>query len=100
MASDGFFRGSIAVERRRADPIDAARDAALECRPAGRFAGIDENPAGDAAAERELRDFEPGPPKDALPHVGGLSARSLNLWILPVAVFGKSVRNSITRGYL
>ena len=30
----------------------------------------------------------------------GASARSLNRWILPVAVFGRVVRNSIQRGYL
>ena len=75
--------------------------ARLQRRQAGRLAGIDEDSAGDAAAERDLRDFEPGPPEDALSHVGvvhvsELSARSLKRWILPVAVFGKSVRNSIT----
>jgi hypothetical protein len=30
----------------------------------------------------------------------GASARSLKRWILPVAVFGNSVRNSTQRGYL
>jgi hypothetical protein len=30
----------------------------------------------------------------------GPSARSLKRWILPVAVFGSSLRNSIQRGYL
>src|ERR1044071_1628172 len=30
----------------------------------------------------------------------GPSARSLKRWILPVAVFGRSLRNSIQRGYL
>jgi len=28
------------------------------------------------------------------------SARNLKRWILPVAVFGRSLRNSIQRGYL
>src|SRR5262245_47925884 len=33
-------------------------------------------------------------------HRAGPSARSLNRWIFPVAVFGRSSRNSIQRGYL
>src|SRR5262245_53566618 len=33
-------------------------------------------------------------------HFAANSARSLKRWILPVAVFGRSVRNSIQRGYL
>src|SRR5262245_23552204 len=35
-----------------------------------------------------------------LGHCTGSSARSLKRWILPVAVFGSSRRNSIQRGYL
>ena len=36
----------------------------------------------------------------ASPRYASASARSLKRWILPVAVFGSSVRNSIQRGYL
>jgi hypothetical protein len=39
-------------------------------------------------------------PEAQADHFPSASARSLKRWILPVAVFGSSVRNSSHRGYL
>ena len=89
-----------------------SRSGMLDKRPALEYlVGIDQNPAGDAGAECQLGYFEPGAAQQILSHClrpagistwgyAPLSARSLKRWILPVAVFGKSRRNSIQRGYL
>ena len=63
MAADGFLRRAIAVDRRGVDPIDAARDRAPQRVVPGRLVGLDQDAAGNAAAERELGYFKPGPPE-------------------------------------
>ena len=60
IAADGLFGGAVAVERRGIDPVDAGRDRALQRRDARRLAGVDQDAAGDAAAERDLGDQQPG----------------------------------------
>src|SRR5262245_8431294 len=108
MAADGLLGGAVAVDRRGIDPVDAGRDRARERGMLGRLLGPDEDAAGDAAAERQLRNLQPGASQQIFAHEADrgrrhyteLSARSLKRWILPVAVLGSSVRNSIQRGYL
>ena len=63
MAADGFLRRAMAVDRRGVDPIDAAGDRAPQRVVARRLVGFDQDPAGNAAAERELGYFKPGPPE-------------------------------------
>ena len=132
VAADGLLRGAVAVERRGVDPVDAAGDRArCSARTAVGLVALDQDAAGDAAAERDFGDQQPGAPEEVFPHHSFLmprrpqtripraiqrcpiesvcsrgnqrpriSARSLKRWIFPVAVFGRSVRNSIQRGYL
>src|SRR5215475_6966926 len=100
MAADRLLRCAVAVDRRGIDPVDAGLDRAPQRRDAGHLVGIDQDSAGHAAAECELGNFEPGAAENNLPHQFELSARNLKRWILPVAVLGSSVRNSIQRGYL
>ena len=60
MAADRGFGGAVAIERRGVDPVDAGVDRAPERDDAGHLVGLDEQAAGDAAAERDLGDFEAG----------------------------------------
>src|SRR5262245_63721170 len=108
VAADRLLRRAVAVDRCGVDPVDAGRDCAGERGMPGRLIRVDQNAAGDATAERELRDLQPGASEQIFAHEADrgrrhyteLSARSLKRWILPVAVLGSSVRNSIQRGYL
>jgi hypothetical protein len=68
MAADRLLGGAVAVDRRGVDPVDADRDRARERGVPGRLVGIDEDAAGDAATERELRNLQPGASEQSLAH--------------------------------
>src|ERR1700754_415456 len=68
MAPDRLFGSAVAVDRRGVDPIDAGGDRADERGMTGRLVGVDQDPAGDAAAERQLRYLQPGAPEHVLAH--------------------------------
>ena len=54
MTADRLLRCAIAVDGRGVDPVDAGRHRALQRVVPDRLVGIDQNAAGDTAAEREL----------------------------------------------
>jgi hypothetical protein len=71
MAADRLLGGAVAVDRRGVDPVDAGRDRARERGMSGRLVGVDEDTAGDAAAERELGNLQPGASEQVLAHETG-----------------------------